>query len=120
MLKDLLPLIPFHNLYTESFCGGAALYFAKPLSNSEVINDKNSEVINFYRVLKNDFDNLQKLVFCTLHSRELHNKALTIYRNPKDYSDVERAWAFWLCCTQSYLGSIGKGWSYQLEYFDSG
>ena len=29
MLKHILPLIPDHKLYTEAFCGGAAVLFAK-------------------------------------------------------------------------------------------
>ena len=29
MLKHILPLIPPHQLYTEAFCGGAAVLFAK-------------------------------------------------------------------------------------------
>ena len=29
MLKHILPLVPAHKLYTEAFCGGAALLFAK-------------------------------------------------------------------------------------------
>ena len=41
MLKYILPLIPTHSLYTEAFCGGAAVFFAKPPSDGEVINDLN-------------------------------------------------------------------------------
>ena len=29
MLKDILVLVPLHDLYTEVFAGGAALLFAK-------------------------------------------------------------------------------------------
>lgn len=29
MLKHILPLIPPHHIYTEAFCGGAAVLFAK-------------------------------------------------------------------------------------------
>ena len=37
MLKHILPIIPQHTLYTEAFCGGAAVFFAKPPSEGEVI-----------------------------------------------------------------------------------
>lgn len=30
LLKHILPLIPEHTLYTEAFCGGCAVLFAKP------------------------------------------------------------------------------------------
>lgn len=29
MLAYILPLVPEHQIYTEAFCGGAAVYWAK-------------------------------------------------------------------------------------------
>ena len=52
MLKYILPLIPPHECYIEPFCGGAAVFFAKEPAKINIINDKNKEVVNFYRVLK--------------------------------------------------------------------
>ena len=51
LVKTILPNFPTHTLYAEPFCGGAALFFAKEASEIEVLNDTNSELINFYRVL---------------------------------------------------------------------
>jgi DNA adenine methylase len=113
MVTTILPLIPPHHLYTEAFCGGAAIYWAKEPSTIEVINDKNSEVSNFYTVAKNNFEELQKMVTTTLHSREAYVKAMEIYKNPTAYTAVERAWAFWVGCNMSYLSSIGGGFAYQ-------
>lgn len=39
LLKYILPLIPPHERYTEAFCGGCAVLFAKEPSKCEVIND---------------------------------------------------------------------------------
>lgn len=99
MLPVLLKLIPEHTIYTELFCGGAALFWAK--------NPSKIEVINFYCVLQNKFDELKPLIDATLHSREQHSKANIIYKAPMIYTDIERAWAFWVSCTQSYLSSPG-------------
>lgn len=41
MLKHIMPLIPAHKIYTEAFCGGAAVLFAKRPAEAEVINDIN-------------------------------------------------------------------------------
>lgn len=41
LLKYIIPLIPEHKIYTESFCGGAAVFFAKKPAEAEVINDIN-------------------------------------------------------------------------------
>ena len=62
MLKHILPLVPKHNLYTEVFAGGAALFFAKEPSNVEVINDLNGELINFYQTTVNQFEELKKQI----------------------------------------------------------
>lgn len=39
MLKDILPRIPEHRIYTEVFFGGGAVYWAKQPVEVEVIND---------------------------------------------------------------------------------
>ena len=48
MINEILGRIPEHRLYVEPFFGGGAVFFAKPPSKVEIINDVNSEVINFY------------------------------------------------------------------------
>ena len=55
MLKEILPRIPEHTIYTEAFFGGGAVFFAKPPVKSETINDTNNMVVNFYDVLKLDY-----------------------------------------------------------------
>lgn len=108
MLKHLLNMVPEHRLYCEPFFGGGALFFAKPKAEVEVINDANGEVVNFFKVLKTKFTELQKEVQATLHSRLLYKKAMQIYNNPKSYSDVQRAWALWTATNQGFAGMIGS------------
>lgn len=108
LIKYLLPLIPQHRMYCEPFFGGGAVFFAKRKSDVEVINDINGEVINFYRVIKTKFSELQKEIQSTLHSRELYKKAMEIYKNPEKYSDVKRAWALWTATNQGFAGLIGS------------
>jgi DNA adenine methylase len=108
LLKYLLPLIPQHTLYCEPFFGGGAVFFAKGKSDVEVINDINGEVINFFKVIKTKFPELQKEIQSTLHSRELYKKAMIIYNNPDNYSDVKRAWALWTATNQGFAGMIGS------------
>jgi DNA adenine methylase len=115
MARHILPMIPDHNLYCEPFAGGAAIFFAKERSEIEVLNDTNRELINFYRVLKNDFTSLEKEVQITLHSRDLHRKASVIYNNPDMFSELKRAWALWVLSTQSFSGMLDSSWGYDLK-----
>ena len=82
LVPTILRFIPSHHLYGEPFVGGAAVFFSKDPSEIEVINDTNTELINFYRVCKNRFHELNSLVRVTLHSRQLHDDAWVIYNKP--------------------------------------
>lgn len=93
MIKDILPLVPQHDLYTEVFAGGAALLFAKDPVRVNVINDLNGELVNFYRAIVADFDALRMEIMRTIHSREQHDVAWFIYQHPDYFSPVKRAWA---------------------------
>jgi len=108
MLKYLLELIPVHTIYCEPFFGGGALFFAKPKSEVEIINDSNGEVINFFRVVKKKFTELQKEIKATLHSRELYKEAMVVYEHPEMFTDVKRAWAFWTLTNQGFASMIGS------------
>lgn len=72
LLKHILSLIPEHSVYTETFCGGAAVLFAKKPVPCEVINDINAEIINFYWMAKCYYPELKAEIDKTLHSRALH------------------------------------------------
>lgn len=78
----------------------------------EVVNDTNNELINFYRVAKNRFHELQSLVRITLHSRSQHDDAWIIYNKPHLFDEVRRAWAIWVLCSQSFSGLINGSWGY--------
>lgn len=112
MLRHILPLVPEHNVYTEAFAGGAALYFAKEPVAVEVINDINGNLVNFYRVLKRDFPELKKRVDATLHSREEHEFASIVYDYPRFFESVERAWALWVLSKQSFASKLNGTWGY--------
>lgn len=112
LIPHILPRIPEHTLYGEPFCGGAAIFFAKEPSEIEVINDTNRELVNFYRVLQNDFVSLEKEIRITLHSRDLHRKAWVIYTNPDLFSEVKRAWAVWVLSSQSFSCMLDGSWGY--------
>lgn len=115
MCSDIINLIPGHSLYCEPFCGGAAVFFAKQPSKVEVLNDTNSELINFYRVVQNDFVSIEKEVRISLHSRRLHKDAQVIYNNPHMFSDVKRAWAVWVLAAQSFSAILDGSWGYDVK-----
>lgn len=112
LVKTILPLIPSHRTYVEPFVGGGAIFWAKPPSNTEIVNDYNRELINFYEVVKNEFVDLEKMIRITLHSRSLHNDATVIYNNPHMFSRLKRAWAVWVLSAQSFSSMLDGSFGY--------
>ncbi|WP_312993004.1 DNA adenine methylase [Chryseobacterium flavum] len=115
LAKIIIPLIPPHYTYVEPFVGGGAIFWSKPRSEVEVINDYNRELINFYEMVKNQFVELEKMIRITLHSRSLHSDALVIYNNPHLFDRLQRAWTVWVLCNQSFSAKIGDSWGYDVR-----
>jgi len=111
LLSHILPLIPEHRIYTEAFFGGGAVFFAKTPSESEIINDIDSMVVNFYRVVKTDFDKLQSKVVNTLFSRVTYVVAKSIYRIPHLFEPIQQAWAFYVATNMGFSCNISS-WGY--------
>lgn len=114
LAKLIVKNIPEHNLYGEPFIGGAAVFFEKPPSPVEVINDVNQELINFYEVVKNDFAALETKVRVTLHSRTMFGDASHIYNRPHMFDRIQRAWAVWCLAAQGFAGLLDGSWGYDV------
>lgn len=105
--------IPPHKRFVDLFTGSAAILCAKPPSPIEIINDLDSGIVNFYRVLRDPvkLPDLLHLLSLTLWSREEHRHCT---KHWKDYSDdVQRAWAWYVAVKQTWNGSFGSGWARQ-------
>lgn len=101
LVKELLPLIPPHKTYVELFCGGGALLCAKPKSTSEVINDKNSELVNLYRIVKYHLDELLRELDWSLNSREEFNDI----KKQRGLTDIQRAARWFLRMKNGFGGA---------------
>lgn len=115
LANKIISLIPPHALYCEPFIGGAAVFFAKEASGVEVINDTNRELMNFYKVVQNEFVGLEKEIRISLHSRDLHRKASVIYNHPDMFSEIKRAWAVWVLSTQSFSAQLDSSFGYDIK-----
>ena len=111
MVPNILPLIPKHEIYCEPFLGGAAVFFAKNRSAVEVINDKNEFVINFFKVAQLQYPELEDKIKTTLHSSVCFAKAAKIFKDPSSHSAVDKAWAFWVISTMSFI-DMGRQFIY--------
>lgn len=114
MAKNIVPLLPKHTVYVEPFAGGLAVMFNKPLPRvtngdhySEVANDLDGRIVNFYRVLqdKSMRDELIDRLAYTPYSSEMHDEA-------KKYGDdcpVYLAWCWYVDTGMSFSSISGTG-----------
>lgn len=115
ILKHILPLVPPHKRYTEAFLGGAALFFAKEPAPSEVINDLDGNLIQFYRVAQTNYPALKERIDATLHSRDTHTQAGHILSYPCFYEPVDIAWAIWVRSKQSFASRLDGAFGYDFS-----
>lgn len=110
----IVAMMPEHYCYTEIFAGGLWIYFAKPVSKVEVVNDLNGELANFYRVLKTKHEEFLKRSKYELYSREFYYEYEKDWKSGAHFKmeDVERAFRFFVLIRMAYSAKFGGGWSY--------
>jgi DNA adenine methylase len=101
----LIPLFPRHECYVEVFCGGAALYFMRPVPvPTEVVNDINGELINLYRVVQNHLEEFVRQFKWAISSRQIfkwHQLA-----QPETLTDIQRAARFYYLQQHAFGGKV--------------
>jgi DNA adenine methylase len=101
-LEWLLPLLPTCHHYCEPFAGSAAVLINREPSPIETYNDIDGEVVNFFRVLREDSESLMRVIALTPFSREEFFRAIN--GNGADLSDLERARRFYIRARQTRTG----------------
>lgn len=96
----LTELIPPHHSYIEPFFGSGALFFCKPPSNIETINDLNSDVTNLFQCIQEDAERLARLLITIPFSREVYEKQFD--KNIAYTDNYERAASMLVRCWQSF------------------
>jgi len=98
----LLPLLPECHHYCEPFAGSAAVLLNREPAPVETYNDIDGEVVNFFRVLRNQKGRLIQAIALTPFSREEFSIAVT--EPLEDISDLERARRFFVRARQARTG----------------
>lgn len=96
-----------HYHYVEPYFGSGAVFFTKPPSGHEIVNDMNGLVVNFFRVLRDQTDDLQFALEATPWSREEYNESHILTDDP-----LEDARRFVVRVWQAHASDLAKktGW----------
>ncbi len=101
-LDWLLPLLAPCKHYCEPFGGSAAVLINREPAPVETYNDIDSEITNFFRVLRDQPEELIRTIGLTPFSREEFEMA--IQESVKELPDVERARRFFVRARQVRTG----------------
>lgn len=101
-LDWLLPLLPKCHHYCEPFAGSAAVLLNRDPAAVETYNDIDGDVVNFFKVLRERPEEIQRAIGLTPFSREEFHKA--IYGSVRGITDLERARRFYIRARQARTG----------------
>jgi DNA adenine methylase len=104
--KQIIALLPIHTCYVEPFAGAAWVLFSKSPSDVEILNDKEQELINFFRVAKEKPEELIASFDLELVSRAEFDRLAGL--DPSTLTGIQRAHRFY------YI--IMAGWGGELLY----
>ena len=106
-------LLPEHLHYVEPYCGGLSVLMAKTPSRIETVNDLDEDLVTFWRVLRDQPDDLARACALTPHSRVEHRHC---HDRPTAMGDVERARRVWVQLTQGRTGTLLRtGWRFHID-----
>jgi DNA adenine methylase len=71
----IISFIPKHRIYVELYGGGASVLLRKPRAWSEIYNDLDSDIVNLFRVIRNNANELREKLYLTPYSREEYRLA---------------------------------------------
>ena len=75
MAKEIIALMPPHRSYLEPFFGSGAVLFNKPPSAIETVNDIDGDIVNFFRVLREQPEELASAIRLTPYARDVVDDA---------------------------------------------
>lgn len=106
--------LPAHDHYVEAYAGSLAVLLAKTPAKMETVNDLDRAIVTFWRVLRDQPDELIRVCALTPHSRAEHAAAVhPDERDRDDLDELEIARRVWVRLTQGRSGSMAPtGWRY--------
>ncbi len=101
-LEWLLPLLPKAHHYCEPFAGSGAVLLNREPAKIETYNDVDGEVVNFFRVLRDNPEELQRAIALTPFAREEFHRAIS--GSTRGLPELERARRFYVLARQTRTG----------------
>ena len=105
LAETIIKMIPEHKAYCEVFAGAAWVFFRKEPSKYETINDLDSDLITFYRVLQHHLEEFLRQFKWLLSSREWFEDWKR-QQNAGGLTDIQRAARYYYLQRHCFAGRV--------------
>lgn len=97
--EQIVQLMPTHKIYLEPFFGAGAVFFTKTPCNTEILNDLDGEVVNLFKCIRDNSEELARLIYYTPYSREEYKESYD-----RSGTDIEKARQFLIRANMARAG----------------
>ncbi len=104
LAKKIIAMFPEHTTYVEAFAGGAQVFFQKPPSRVEVLNDLDGEILNLLRVCQAHHEELLRHFRFVVVSRKWFE--LQKATDPATLTDIQRAARYLYILKRSFASLV--------------
>lgn len=108
LADQIIRLLPQHKRYVEPFFGGGWVFFSKAPAEENYINDINERLVNLYRVVRDNSEQLKRLLKHTPKSETEWNYFYDLYWNKPEefakFSLTEQAFMYFYVVRCSFNG----------------
>ena len=107
-------------VYCEVFGGGGWVLFKKDESYLEIYNDLNKNLVNLFKVIRDEYPEFSYKAEWSLHSRDMYMEARKRLKDDKFLNELERALHYAIDRVQSFSGQGGWGYAVNVKKIYSG
>lgn len=90
MSKNIVGILPKHNIYLEPYFGSGAIFFSKEACNTEILNDADKQIVNLFKCIRDKPEKLANAIYFTAYARDEYTDCEI---NETD-NDIEKARKF--------------------------
>ncbi len=99
--KQIQNEFPPHVVYQEPFFGAGGMFFNKPKSKYNIVNDNDSDVFNLFTVLMNQKEELEEAFF----KMPLHTDLLEFWKKNQEEEPLMKALRFLFLSNFTFMGA---------------
>lgn len=98
MANWIIDNFPEHHSYVEPYFGSGAVFFSKPRSAIETINDLDDDVVNLFACIRDNSQVLARKIAVTPYSRKIYDESF----EKIETNEIDKALQFLIRCWQGH------------------